>query len=199
MGFLLFTSILLLIQLKYLNGLIFEIGVFAAVALVVGIVSATYVQMKTGLVSGLAVAFFGEVMILHRVLAVNYDIDGFLTNVPHLKNHQLPYYRRMQISFAITTFGLALAFASLFLNLYDGRVFPRDREHPFIWSIALAVASLAPLIAEVKEPAYLPIAVLMLTTLVMLGHSAGLRNLPMAPKEVEQVPVKRRIGLKRRV
>ena len=84
---------LLHMLLKYLSGPIFEIAVCMAGADILAVVLACFVGLKCSLICGYIISFMGGITLLHRAIHVHYDIDGWITDVPHLTDGELPFYR----------------------------------------------------------------------------------------------------------
>lgn len=110
---------LLHMLLKYLSGPIFQIAVCMAGADLLAIVLACFVDLKCSLICGYIIAFMGGVTLLHRAIHVHYDIDGFFTDVPHVPDGELPFYRQMRVLATVARFGVSWSGMALFIALYD--------------------------------------------------------------------------------
>ena len=109
----------------------------------------------------------------------------------------------MQVLVAVTRFGLGLAFMTAMLYMYnDDRIFDKEVRSDCIghvMKVAVLVSCLAPLVNEIKDPAFVPISLMILAELTLLLHVTTIVYPALPPSKKKSVPGPGRARRKRRV
>ena len=168
----LFNTFLLHLQLKYLNGNIFENSNYCGASEVFAVVFGGIIYNFMG---GLIPTYF---------LASSISIFGSL-GILYQENHldeihllfikgRLAFYRRMPSLIFIAKFGVAMSLlATQLASLTDGRLFPKEKRAvavSFCSLIAYSATLLAPLINELEEVT--PVVVFILLILLSFLNTA---------------------------